>query len=177
MFTPLKLATIFNSITNVSIFSINLPQSFKFFFNSDTFDFLFSQNVLNSDFREPSTLIPTKLGKFFFFFFFLLISTSLNSSEKISLAGSMVLEKRVRWISTNLRDSGQFFRFRRIPARFCQNHYWWFAKITIEGILGKTNHYWGHFGKKKNAWIERNWNFRGVNWENWNFGSRIKNRW
>ena len=31
-----------------------------------------------------------------------------------------------------------------------------FAGITVEGILENKNYCWRHFGKKKNAWIERN---------------------
>jgi hypothetical protein len=119
MFNPLKLAAIFNSATKVSIFSID-PFNISISFNSGTFDF-FSQNALNSYSGEPSTVIsaksgriPTKTGKLFFsLFFFFLISASLNSSKKISLAGSMASEKRVRRIPANSWDSSQFFRFQR----------------------------------------------------------------
>jgi hypothetical protein len=57
---PPKLAAIFNLTSKVSIFSID-PPKVSISFNSSTFDF-FSQNALNSDFDEPSTMIPAKFG-------------------------------------------------------------------------------------------------------------------
>jgi hypothetical protein len=91
-----------------------------------------------------STVIPAKTGKLFFFFFlsFPLIFVSLNSSEKISLAGSMVLEKRVCRIPASFSD---FVEFRRDFVGITVDgslesllRAFWEKQITVESILGKN---------------------------------------
>jgi hypothetical protein len=128
LFTPPKLATIFNSTTKVLIFSIDSPKV-SISFNLGTFDFYFYffQNALNSDSGEPSTVILAK-------------------SEKLDEIRQTLFSDAYIYIHNIKKKKKSLPNFTGIQPFFSSDS----GQISPESLLRVSrNHYLGHFGKKK----------------------------